>query len=219
VSAEVTVFGARYSVYVRAVLMALETKGVAYGLETVDIFSPATDLDAYRKLHPFLKIPAFRHGDFVLYEAAAINRYVDEAFMGPALQPAATENRARMTQIMSMTDSYAYRALVWDVYVERVSNPGEGKPSDETRIAQGLARARIYMQALSHLMGRQAFLADEQPTLADFHAAPVFGYFLEADEGRRLTAEFPRVAQWWQRISATPAWVKAIGPAETAPSG
>ncbi len=218
-SAEVTVFGARYSVYVRAVLMALEAKGVAYALEPVDIFSPDADIDTYRKLHPFLKIPAFRHGDFVLFETAAINRYVDEAFLGPTLQPAAAENRARMTQIMSMTDAYAYRALVWDVYVERVGNPAEGKPTDEALIERALPKARTYMQALHYLMGRQAFLADEFPTLADFHAAPVFGYFLEADEGRRIVAEFPRVAQWWQRISATRAWAEAVRPSETAPSG
>jgi glutathione S-transferase len=209
VSAEVTVFGARYSVYVRAVLMALEAKGVPYALEPVDIFAPDADRDAYRQLHPFLRIPAFRHGDFVLYEAAAINRYVDEAFMGPALQPVAAQNRARMTQIMSMTDTYAYRPLVWDVYVERVSNPREGKAPDEALIATALPKARIYMEALSHLMGRQAFLADEFPTLADFHAAPVFGYFVEADEGRQMMAEFPRISGWWRRISATPAWARA----------
>jgi glutathione S-transferase len=211
VSAEVTLFGARYSVYVRAVLMALETKGVAYRLEPVDIFSATENLDAYRKLHPFGKIPAFRHGEFVLYETAAINRYVDEAFLGPDLQPAAAENRARMTQIMSMTDSYGYRPLVWEVYVERVSNPREGKPSDETVIAAALSKARIYLQSLHYLMGRQAFLADEKPTLADFHAAPVFGYFVATDEGQQMTAEFPRVGEWWKRISATPAWTRAIG--------
>jgi glutathione S-transferase len=211
VSAEVTIFGARYSVYVRAVLMALEMKGVTYRLEPVDIFSADADRETYRKLHPFLRIPAFRHGEFVLYEAAAINRYIDEAFIGPALQPAAAENRARMTQIMSMTDAYAYRPLVWDIYVERVSKPSEGKPSDEKGIAEALFKARIYMEALSHLMGRQAFLADEFPTLADFHAAPVFGYFVEADEGRRMMAEFPRVSDWWKRISATPAWKQASG--------
>jgi glutathione S-transferase len=211
VSAEVTVFGTRYSVYVRAVLMALETKGVAYALESVDIFAPDVDREAYRKLHPFLRIPAFRHGDFVLYEAAAINRYVDEAFMGPALQPVAAENRARMTQIMSMTDGYAYRPLVWDVYVERVFNPPAGKASDEALIAAALPRARTYMEALSHLMGRQAFLADEFPTLADFHAAPIFGYFAEADEGCRMMTEFPRISGWWKRISALPAWTRAVG--------
>ncbi|MGE0008870.1 MAG: glutathione S-transferase family protein [Parvibaculaceae bacterium] len=210
-SAEVTLFGARYSVYVRAVLMALEAKGVGYALEPVDIFSAGADLDAYRRLHPFLRIPALRHGDFVLYETAAINRYVDEAFVGPALQPVQAESRARMTQIMSMTDSYAYRPLVWDVYVERVGNPSKGKATDEARVAAALPRARTYLQALHHLMGRQAFLADEFPTLADFHAAPVFGYFLATGEGRDLVSGFPRVARWWERISATAAWKRAVG--------
>lgn len=209
-SADVSLYGARYSVYVRAVRMALESKGVSYDLVPIDIFSGGEDLDAYRQLHPFGRIPALRHGDFILYETAAINRYVDEAFLGPALQPAQAENRARMTQIMSMTDSYAYRPLVWDVYVERVSNPQEGKPPDEALIAAALPKARVYLKALHYLMGRQAFLADETPTLADFHAAPVFGYFLEAADGRDLMAEFPRVAQWWSRISATEAFRQAI---------
>lgn len=211
-SVDVTVYGARYSVYVRAVLMALESKGVPYDLVPIDIFSKSEDLDAYRQLHPFGRIPALRHGDFVLYETAAINRYVDEAFLGPPLQPDQAQNRARMTQIMSMTDSYAYRPLVWDVYVERVSNPKEGKPSNEALIAAALPKARIYFKALHYLMGRQAFLADAAPTLADFHAAPVFGYFLETAEGRNVVAEFPRVAQWWSRISATEAFKRAIRP-------
>lgn len=208
-SAEVTLYGARYSVYVRAVLMALESKGVAYDLVPVDIFSQTDDLAAYRELNPFDRIPTLRDGDFILYETAAINRYIDEGFLGPRLQPVETQSRARMTQIMSMTDSYAYRPLVWDVYVERVSNPQEGKPTDEALVAAALPKARTYFKALHYLMGRQAFLADEVPTLADFHAAPVFAYFLEAEEGRDLVAEFPRIQSWWSRISATDAFKRA----------
>jgi glutathione S-transferase len=212
VSAGVTLYGARYSVYVRAALMALESKGVAYDLVPVDIFSGADDLAAYREIHPFGRIPALRDGDFVLYETAAINRYIDEGFLGPQLQPAETQSRARMTQIMSMTDSYAYRPLVWDVYVERVSNPNEGKATDEALVAAALPKARTYLKALHYLMGRQAYLADEVPTLADFHAAPVFAYFLEAEEGRALLAEFPRVQSWWTRIQATDAFKRAHAP-------
>lgn len=211
-SAGVTLFGARYSVYVRAALMALESKGVTYRLEPVDIFAQDETVRSYRNLHPFGRIPALRHGDFVLYETAAINRYVDEAFPGPPLQPATAEERARMTQIMSMTDSYGYRPLVWDIYVERVGNPQEGKPSDEALIASAIPKARLYNQALSDLMGGKAFLAGASPTLADFHAAPVFGYFLEAGEGRQMMTEFPRLMNWWQRIAAAPAWQRAVAP-------
>jgi hypothetical protein len=42
---------------------------------------------------------------------------------------------ARMNQIISVLDSYAYRTLVWDIYVERVSRPASGEVADEERIA------------------------------------------------------------------------------------
>jgi glutathione S-transferase len=75
----------------------------------------------HRARHPFGKIPAFEHDGFRLYEAGAITRYVDEALPGPRLQP---RGRARMNQIVSTLDSYAYGTLVWDIYVERVFRPG-----------------------------------------------------------------------------------------------
>ena len=70
-------YGAAYSVYVRAARLALAEKGVAYELVEIDIYGAAPDW--YARLHPFRRIPAFAHDGFVLYEAAAILRYVDEA--------------------------------------------------------------------------------------------------------------------------------------------
>ncbi|WP_368904793.1 glutathione S-transferase family protein [Taklimakanibacter lacteus] len=209
-SAAVTLYGASYSVYVRAVRMALAAKRVAYDLQPVDIFSAAEDHEAYRKLHPFGRIPAFRHDDFVLYETAAINRYVDEAFSGPALQPAKVADRARMVQVMAMTDSYGYRPLVWDIYVERVSQARDGKPVDEKLIAAALPKARTYLSALDALKGDMTYLVSAKASLADFHVAPVFGYFLQAPEGRQMLSEFPRLARWWESISAMPEWSLAV---------
>ena len=43
-----------------------------------------------------------------------------------------------MNQIIGLLDAYAYRAMVWDVYVERFRKPKDGKVSDEALIAAGL---------------------------------------------------------------------------------
>jgi glutathione S-transferase len=75
---EPIVYGAAYSVYVRAVRLVLAEKRVAYRLVEVDIFG-APDA-AHLRRHPFGKIPAFEHDGFTLYETSAIARYVDEAF-------------------------------------------------------------------------------------------------------------------------------------------
>jgi glutathione S-transferase len=210
VSAGVTLYGARYSVYVRAVMMTLEAKRIAYDLEPIDIFSPGEKVDAYRAIHPFGRIPAFRHGSFILYETMAINRYVDEAFSGPSLQPAKVEDRARMMQVMAMTDAYGYRPLVWDIYVERVSHARDSKPVDEKLIASALPKARIYLKALDKLKSEAPYLISATASLADFHVAPIFGYFLEAMEGRRMLREFPRLARWWETISASPEWSQVV---------
>src|SRR5215469_3673466 len=141
-------YGAPYSVYVRAVRLTLEEKGVPYELVPIDIFASEGIPPEHKARHPFGKIPAFDHAGFRLYEAGAITRYVDEAFPGARLQPDDPPGRARMNQIISILDSYAYRTLVWDVYVERVSKPATGAECDEGRIEAALPKAETCLSAL-----------------------------------------------------------------------
>ena len=68
------------STFTRAVRMACHEKGIDYELV------PTTPGDV-RPLNPFSKIPAITHGDFTLYESAAILRYLDRTFAGPKLWP------------------------------------------------------------------------------------------------------------------------------------
>src|SRR5215472_13954473 len=152
-------YGAPYSVYVRAVRLTLEEKGVPYELVPIDIFAAEDAPSEHKARHPFGKIPAFEHAGFRLYEAGAITRFVDEALPGPRLQPDDPHGRARMNQVISILDSYAYRTLVWDIYVERVSKPARGGASDEQRIANALPKAEVCLSALSGLMGEAPWLA------------------------------------------------------------
>jgi hypothetical protein len=66
------VFGAAYSVYVRAVRLTLSEKRVSYRLQEVDIFAPGGPPADYLARQPFGRIPAFEHDGFALYETAAI---------------------------------------------------------------------------------------------------------------------------------------------------
>ena len=62
-------FGAAYSVYVRAVRLALHEKGVAYDHVAVDVFGASGPPADYQVRHPFGRIPAFEHDDVRLYES------------------------------------------------------------------------------------------------------------------------------------------------------
>jgi glutathione S-transferase len=206
------VFGAPYSVYVRAVRLALEEKGVDYELVPVDIFAADGPPPEHLARHPFGKIPAFEHAGFQLYEAGAIMRYVDEVFDGPPLQPADPRSRARMNQITSILDSYAYRTLVWDIYVERIVRPANGIASDEGRIAAALPKAEVCLSVLSELMDEAPWLAGSVISLADLHAAPIFAALPHCPEGQHLLSRHDRLAMWWRRVSTRPSFVRTQVP-------
>ena len=197
------VYGADYSVYVRIVRLALEEKGIDYELVPVDVFAAEGIPDWYFERHPFGRIPAFEHDGFRLFESSAIARYVDEAFDGPALQPEEPRSRATMNQIIGMLDAYGYRAMVWDVAVERL----EKDPPDEALIANGLRQAATVLRVLTSLKASGKWLLGDQLTLADLHAAPIIGYFVKVSEGQRLLAEFPEIQDWWTRIAARASFV------------
>jgi glutathione S-transferase len=196
-------FGATYSVYVRSARLTLEEKGVTYRLEEVDIFAAGGPPPGYFERHPFGRIPAFEHDGFRLYETGAITRYVDEAFAGPPLQPADPKRRARMNQVLSILDNYAYRTLVWDIFVERVRAPKQGRAPDEQKIAAALPKAETCLAALESLMNGD-HLVGSALTLADLHAAPMFAYFALASEGAALIDRHRRIGAWWARTAERP---------------
>ncbi|PBB21504.1 glutathione S-transferase family protein [Mesorhizobium sp. WSM4313] len=197
-------YGADYSVYVRIARMTLEEKGVGYELVPLDIFAAEGIPAWYLEHHPFGRIPAFEHDGFRLFETGAITRYVDEAFDGPALQPADARGRARMVQISGMLDAYGYHAMVWDVAVERL----EKAAPDEALIAGGLSQAETVLKVLTSLKAKGPWLLGEQLTLADLHAAPIVAYFVKVAEGRDLLARFADMRDWYARIAGRPSFMR-----------
>jgi len=202
--AKPTLYGADYSVYVRIARMALEEKGVNYELVPLDIFAADGIPAWYLEHHPFGRIPALEHDGFRLFETSAIARYVDEAFDGPVLQPADPRGRARMGQITGMLDAYGYRAMVWDVAVERLE---EAEP-DEALIASGLGQAETVLKVLTSLKAKGPWLLGGQLTLADLHVAPTIAYFVKVAEGRDLLVRFVDIRDWYARIAARPSFAR-----------
>jgi glutathione S-transferase len=208
-----TLYGARYSVYVRIARLVLEEAGVPYDLVDVDIFSPSARPSGYSERHPFDKIPAFEHDGFRLFETDAIAQYAIAAFGAGHLLPAGPRERARALQIMRIMDNYAYPALVWGVFVEEVERGRAGNLA-----ADEIARAETVLDVIDGLAAG-AFLAGERMTLADLWALPVIALFQLAPTGRELMARHPRLVAWRDAMETRASVAATRFPREIADGG
>ena len=153
-------YGPGYSTYTRSARLALEEKGVPYSIvEVTTLTQFVTEGMPKEQLsrHPFNKVPAFEHNGNMIYETSAIERYVDEAFDGPSLQPSDALALARMTQIIGVADWYAYDSLDLQIVIPRLVVPMMGGKSDEAATDAAIPGARKSANALEKLIGNGSF--------------------------------------------------------------
>ncbi|HEX5079115.1 MAG TPA: glutathione S-transferase family protein [Geminicoccaceae bacterium] len=202
--AKPVIYGPAYSTYARTCRLALEEKGVEYDLVGVDIFSGEHRGPAHLARHPFGKVPAFAHDGLELYETDAITRYVDEAFPGPALQPADPAGRARMTQAINVIGNYAYPAMIGQIFVQRAVVPMRGGTADEAAIAAAVPQAETAVAALEKLIDGNSYLAGDRLSLADLLLIPVYDYFSQIPDGQKILARAPNLQRWWESVRSRP---------------
>jgi glutathione S-transferase len=194
-------YGPGYSTYTRSARLAMEEKGVDYDLVEVDFIAGGMP-DEHLARHPFAKVPAFEHDGLMLYETASILRYVDEAFDGPSLQPSDAAGRARMTQIISIIDSYTYPRTVGDLVIQRLVQPMLGGTADESIIEAAIPEVDKSMREFERMLGDQEYLAGSAISLADLHLAPIFAYFVDTPESKAILEGKPSLSAWWKRIAS-----------------
>jgi glutathione S-transferase len=196
----VQLHGWRYSVYTRIARLALLAKKVEHRTIEVDPFAGLPE--DYPKLHPFGRVPVLTHGAFRLFETGAITRYVDRAFEGPSLQPGSVAALARMDQVISVVDSYAYWPMVRQVSSHAFFRPFFGEPSSRGEVESGLEASRKVLTFLDRVAGEGEVLGGPDFTLADCHLAPMIDYFVRAEEGKAALAPHRALRSWWDRVSA-----------------
>ena len=197
---DVTLHGYKFSVYNRIARVALEEKTAIYAMREVDPFSQNLS-ETYRRLHPFGRVPVLTHGDFVLYETSAIERYIDQAFGAPSLTPTAPKAAARMAQVIAIVDNYGYWPMVRQVFAHRVFRPLIGEAYSETEVSDGLVACRKVLEALEAIAQEGYVLNGNSLTLADCHLGPIVDYFMAAPEGAAMLSTYGSLWNWWAFLS------------------
>ena len=181
----------------RIVRWMLEEIGQPYRTEVLD-YGTTMKAPAYLAINPMGKVPALRHGDMVVTEAAAICAYLADAFPQAGLAPPPGDR---------LRGPY-YRWLFFAAgpVEAAVSNKAFGfvvPPEREGTIGYG-SFERV-MNTLEQAVSGGNYLVGDKFTAADVYAGSQigFGLMFKTFEPR------PAFQQYWQRISARPAYARA----------
>jgi len=211
---ELILYGAPQSSYVWSARMACVEKGVPYRLDDEryrglgGLTSPE-----HLALHPFGKMPAMRHGDLVLYETAAICRYIDAAFDGPPLQPTDPAAIGRMEQWIGVFNVYVYDDLVRRCVLQYAFPSGPDGAPNRAVIDRARANMERDLGVLDAAYADGDFLAGgDSPTIADLLAAPILTYFARTPEGEALMAGAANVSRALAALQARPSFAETTPP-------
>jgi len=199
--ASVEILGIPQSTYTRVVRMACEEKRVPYDLTIVPPHTPPI-----AAIHPFGKVPAFRHGDLELCESSAIARYLDAAFDGPPLFPTAPAAAARAEQWVSLVNSHMDRTLVRTYVLAYVFPKGPGGTPDRAAIDAVLPDVRAQLALLDTAVADTGHLAGEDFSFADINVLPILAYLRQLPESGAALAALPHLSGYVERHAARPSF-------------
>src|SRR6516164_6831248 len=181
----------------RIVRWMLEEIGQPYRTELLD-YDTTMKAPAYLAINPMGKVPAIRHGDTVVTEAAAICAYLADAFPAARLAPPAGD-RLRGPYYRWLFFAAGPFDAAW-------TNKAMGfaVPQERERM-MGYGRFEHVIDALEGAVSRAEYVVGDSFTAADVCIGSSIGFGLQfgAIEKR------PAFERYWQRVSARPAALRA----------
>ena len=198
------------------IVWLMEELGLPYELKWYDRGPDMLAPPEYRALHPAGTAPTIEDGDLVLCESAAIVQYVIDRYgkgkLGvPPSAPNYPDYLFWMTYSNTLQSTFFMRLLINEI-------PEEKRRASAIVTTAG-RREEAAFRLLEKRLGEADYLAGPELTGADIMMAfnvtslPLFG-------GRKVD-DLPNVQAYLKRITARPAYVKAMkiaGPAAKRPA-
>ncbi len=177
---------------------------ILLGEKAIEHASIEIDIDDkpgwFLELTPAQRVPVIRHGDFILWESATINEYLDASFPGPALRPTEERGRAVMRNEIRHFDS-VFLATLYKLLLEQ--DPAS-RESLRAAVDDGL---RYLESRLETVQGAGPFWLGAELSLADlamypfFERLPVFNHYRDVT----MPASCKRLQRWLDTMIERPA--------------
>ncbi|MEO8714405.1 MAG: glutathione S-transferase family protein, partial [Acetobacteraceae bacterium] len=181
----------------RIVRWMLEEVGQPYRTELLD-YSTTMKAQAYLSINPMGKVPAIRHGDTVVTEGAAICAYLADAFPQAGLAPPHADRlrgpyyRWLFFAAGPLEAAASNKALGFVVPAEREMMMGYGNYDAVINVLEGA-------------VSRGDYVVGDSFTAADVYLGSHIGFGMMFGTIEKR----PAFEQYWARISARPAAMRA----------
>ena len=221
----------------RRVRLCLAEKGLEFQSRLVDMMAMEHHSPEYLKINPLGVIPTLILDDGrSLYESGTICEYLDDIYPDPPLRPADPYERAVMRNwiryaderignliIFNWVHSLAKVAQTWtdEELAEKLKQvPSKERQEAWTRAARkpyteeerATARGKLVgmLDKMEETMRQTKWLAGNAFSIADIAVVP---FIKRIDEeiapDEMKPARHPRVAEWWAKVQARPAFATA----------
>ncbi|MDJ0909631.1 MAG: glutathione S-transferase [Woeseiaceae bacterium] len=199
------------------ILWLLEELGVDYEIKAYKR-DPETSLAPpdMRDVHPLGKAPMISDGDITIAESGAIIEYLMDTYDDGTLRPAAgTPERRMWTYWLHYAEGSFMPLMILSLIIGRIETakmPFFVKP-----IARGIAgkvrqgyldqNVKRHLDWMESTLKESTWFTGENLTAADIQMS----FALEAAEVRTdLNSEYPKLAEFLERIRARPAYQRAL---------
>jgi glutathione S-transferase len=144
---------------------ALEEAGAKYELVLVDTKSGEHKKPEYLKLNPHGRVPTLAHGDFTMYESAAILMHIADFYPNSGLAPAlGSAERGHYYQWLCYLTNTVQEAYLnyfhSDYYADAAPTQGEVKAVAERRLAGMFDKLEAALAGKTYLLGERFSGAD-----------------------------------------------------------
>ncbi|QGX97784.1 glutathione S-transferase family protein [Roseovarius faecimaris] len=197
-----TVYGRATSSNVQLVMWAVAELGLSCERLDYGHLHGGLDSPEFGALNPHRKIPVLRDGDLVVWESAAILRYLAARYGdGGDFWPSDPARRARVDMWAEWGKNELCNGFTVPIFWSRVRTAAAER--DEEALSRAVAQFDAYMGHLAGQLSDAPFICGEQLTAADI----VVGHLLF----RWFTIDVPRAANpvveaYYARLAERPAY-------------
>jgi glutathione S-transferase len=181
----------------RIVRWMLEEVGQPYRTELLE-WNTTMKSPEYKAINPMGKVPAIRHGNTVVTEAAAICAYLADAFPQAGLAPPPTSRERGPYYRWLFFASGPLEQTVVNRNLGFVTPP-------ERRIMAGYGSFEDVMDTLEKAVSVDAWLTGDRFTAADLYVGAHLGWGLQSGGVEKR----PAFERFVARVTQRPAWVRA----------